>query len=79
MKNSDQRRQDNIGLAVVSITLAVFVLLASSVLATAQQTVRYATDGYGMGALAIIAAEKIGNPVCNNAVRDEAGESDVLR
>ncbi len=33
-------------------------LAATATLATAQETVRYATDGYGMGALAIIAAEK---------------------
>ncbi len=38
--------------------VALTVLIASVSVAGAQQTVRYATDGYGMGALAIIAAEK---------------------
>lgn len=41
-----------------TILAAAAVLVAASASGQAQDTVRYATDGYGMGALAIIASDK---------------------
>ena len=44
--------------SICRIIAVAAVALASATGAKAQETVRYATDGYGMGALAIIASDK---------------------